>query len=1038
MFLPEISISRPVLATVVTLSIILTGAIGYLNLPVRELPDVEFPIVSVTTILPGASPEVVETEVTELLEEEINTIEGIKTLTSVSADNTSIITAEFELDRDVDLALQDVRAKVSRIRGELPDDVDDPVIDKLDPEASPIIWLPVRAPGVPLTDVNDFADNVLKERLQSLPGVGSVILGGQQRFAVRIRLDAQKMAGYSLTIDEVRQALQLGNVDLPSGRVEGRTREFTVRTEGEFPSPAAFNDLIVAWRSNAPVYLRDIGVAEAGVEDERTLARFNGEPTVGVGVIKQSDANTVAVAHLVLEEVERVRETLPPGYRIDVAVNDAIFVERSVEEVQETILIALILVVVVILLFLRSWRATLIPALAIPVSIIGTFGTLYLLDFSINTLTLLALVLAIGIVVDDAIVVVENIYRHMEEEREDPVKAAREGASEIAFAVLAISLTLIIVFLPIAFISGVVGRLFREFGLTVAVSVAISAFVALTLTPMLCSRFLKPHTGKENVVFRWSERILSGLEAWYEAVLRVALRRRALVVVVAVLSLAGSLGLMTVLGQEFVPPEDRGQFLVSVNAPEGATLAYTDRYMREVEAVVRGAEGVDGFFSAIGLGIGGPSSVNSGIVFVRLLQERERDQFEIMDEIRAGVAPLAGVDVFIIAPNSLDPGGFEQPLQFVIQGPDLEELSEAAERVASRARGLPGLVGVDTDVDLNKPQLQITVDRPRAASLGVDVAEIATTLQVLLGGNDLSEYKEGNERYEVMVQLVDSLRATPDDLRSIFVRGEGGRLVQLASVVDVTETVGPNQVSHFNRRRSITIAASPLGIPLGEALAQLEAVAAEELPAGFETTVSGQTQDFQESAASLIFALLMAVVAVYLILAGQFESFVHPFTIMLALPLALVGAAVTLFLFGMTLNIYSMIGVIMLMGLVTKNSILLVDFANQERGRGTARLDAVMRAGVVRLRPILMTSVSVIFGVLPIALALGAGAESRRPLGAVVIGGMLSSTALTLIVVPVFYLMIDEAQEWVRTRLGRQDEVDDATPPDGLLTEGPR
>jgi len=1038
MFLPEVSISRPVLATVVTLSIVLAGAIGYVNLPVRELPDVEFPIVSVTTILPGASPEVVETEVTEVLEEEINTIEGIKTLTSVSADNTSIITAEFELDRDVDLALQDVRAKVSRIRGELPDDVDDPVIDKLDPEASPIIWLPVRASGVPLTDINDFADNVLKERLQTLPGVGSVILGGQQRFAVRVRLDAQKMAGYDLTIEEVRQALQLGNVDLPSGRIEGRTREFTVRTEGEFPSPRAFNDLIVAWRSDAPVYLRDIGVAEPGVENERTLARFTGEPTVGVGVIKQSDANTVEVAHLVLEEVERVREVLPPGYTIDVAVNNAIFVERSVEEVQETILVALILVVVVILLFLRSWRATLIPALAIPVSIIGTFGALYLLDFSINTLTLLALVLAIGIVVDDAIVVVENVYRHMEEGHEDPVKAAREGSSEIAFAVLAISLTLVIVFLPIAFISGVVGRLFREFGLTVAVSVAISAFVALTLTPMLCSRFLKPHTGKENVVFRWTEQFLARLESWYGATLRVALRHRLPVVGIAVVSLMGSLGLMAVLGKEFVPPEDRGQFLVSVNAPEGATLEYTNRYMREVEAVVRRADGVDGFFSAIGLGIGGPAAVNNGIVFVRLLGERDRDQFEIMDEIRAGVASLAGVDVFIIAPNSLDPGGFEQPLQYVIQGPDLEELSGVAERVASRAREIPGLVGVDTDVDLNKPQLQITVDRPRAASLGVDVAEIATTLQVLLGGSDLSEYKEGSERYEVMVQLIDSLRAGPEDLRSIFVRGPSGELVQLASVVDVAETVGPNQVSHFNRRRSVTIAASPMGVPLGEALARLEAVAAEEIPAGFETTVSGQTQDFQESFGSLIFALLMAVVAVYLVLAGQFESFVHPFTIMLALPLALVGAAVTLFVFGMTLNIYSMIGVIMLMGLVTKNSILLVDFANQERGRGTERLDAVVRAGLVRLRPILMTSISVIFGVLPIALALGAGAESRRPLGAVVIGGMLSSTALTLIVVPVFYLMVDEAQAWVRAKLGRREGSAEGVASDGLAVEGSR
>jgi multidrug efflux pump len=1008
-FLPDVSISRPVLATVFAIAIVLAGVLGYRSLPVRELPDIEYPIVSVSTVLPGASPEVVETEVTEVLEEEINTVEGIKTLTSISADNASSITAEFTLDRDADLALQDIRAKVSRIRGQLPDDVEDPVIDKLDPEAQPIIWLPIRAPGVPLTELNDYAENNLKERLQGLPGVGSVILGGGQRFAVRIRLDAQKMAGFGLTVNDVQRALQTRNVDLPSGRLEGRSREFTVRTEGQFASPEAFNDLIVAWRNGAPVHLREVGVAEPGVESERTLARFNGDPTVGVGVVKQSDANTVDVARRILESVDEVRPDLPAGWQIDLAVNNAVFIERSVEEVQETIFIALVLVFFVILLFLRSWRATLIPSVAIPVSIVGTFAALELLDFSINTLTLLALVLAIGIVVDDAIVVVENVYRHMEDEHEDPVQAARNGASEIAFAVIAISLTLIIVFLPIAFITGIVGRLFREFGLSVAMSVAISAFVALTLTPMLCSRFLRPHEEGTNAVFDAAEAVMNRITEWYRTTLEVTLNQRALVVLLAVVSLGGSLWMMAALGKEFVPPEDRGQFLVTVQAPEGATLEYTDAYQRRIEQVLLDIPEVATFFSAIGLSFGGPGDVTSGLLFVRMEEERERGQFEVMDELRRRVADLAGVDVFVIAPNSLDPSGFEQPLQYVLKHPDLIELSRVAEALEARGRGLAGLIGVQTDVEVNKPQLEVAVDRDRAASLGVDVAEIATTLQVLLGGRDLSEYKEGAERYEVVVQLQDSLRATPQDLSSIYVRGGGGRLVQLDNVVELTATVGPNQINHFNRGRAITVSASPRGVPLGQALAQLEEAAGDVVPDGFATEVAGQTQDFQESFGSLVFALMMAVVAIYLVLAGQFESFVHPFTIMLALPLALVGAVLTLAMFGMTLNIYSMIGIIMLMGLVTKNSILLVDFANQARAEGAERRDAVIRAGTVRLRPILMTSVSIIFGVLPIALALGAGAESRRPLGMVVIGGMITSTALTLLVVPVFYELVDEA-----------------------------
>ena len=628
MFLSDTSIDRPVLTTVVTASILLAGWLGYQNLPVRELPDVEYPIVNVQTVLPGASPEVMETEVTEVLEEEINTIEGIKTLSSVSSEQTSTITAEFELTRDVDFALQDVRASVSRIRGELPDDVEDPVIQKVDPDASPIMWISIVNPNARLTDVNDVADNIVAERLQTLEGVGGVIIGGAQRFAVRVRLDPTRMGAYGLTVADVRAALQTGNVEIPSGRIESMSREFTVRTEGELDTPEAFNDLIVGWRDGSPIRLGDVGVAEAGVENERSLARFSGQPTVGVGIVKQSGANTVAVAEGVIEQLETVREEMPEGYSATIVVNDAEFVERSLAEVEETIFIAFLLVVIVVLLFLQSGRATVIPTLAIPVSLVGTFGALWALGFSINTLTLLALVLSIGIVVDDAIVVVENIHRHLEMGK-DKVRAAREGTTEIAFAVVAISLTLVIVFLPIAFMGGIVGRLFRQFGIAVAVSVLISAFVALTLSPMLASRFLAlGHT--ENRVFDAMDRGLSWLNDRYRDTLEWVLGRRLLTTVVAVVSLGAAVALMGRMGTEFVPQEDRGQFVVNLQAPVGSTLDYTDSYLRQVEEILLDTEGVSRFFAAIGLGIGGPGTVNSAFAFVRL-DDRDQGPGTVLD-----------------------------------------------------------------------------------------------------------------------------------------------------------------------------------------------------------------------------------------------------------------------------------------------------------------------------------------------------------------------------------------------------------------------
>ena len=1034
MWLSNTSIGRPVLATVVTVAIVLIGWVGWQNLAVRELPDVDYPIVSVTTLLPGASPEVVETEVTEVLEEEINTIEGIKTLTSISGEQTSIVTAEFELDRDIDTALQDVRDKVSRIRGELPNDVEEPVIEKLDPEASPIIWVSLRSTTRDIIEVNDYADNVVKERLQTVPGVGSVILGGEKRFAVRVRLDPQRMAGYGLTVAEVSRALASGNVEIPSGRIESESREFTIQTEGELPSPESFNDLIVAWRDGAPIRLGEIGVAEAGVENERTLARFNSQPTVGIGIIKQSDANTVAVADAVLEELESIRGQLPAGFTAELAVNDAEFIEASVEEVEETLLIAFGLVILVIYFFLRSLRATLIPAVAIPVSIVGTFGAMYALGYSINTLTLLSLVLAIGIVVDDAIVVLENVYRHMEE-GEDRVTAAKRGTGEIAFAVIAISLTLVIVFLPIAFVTGVVGRLFREFGVSVAVAVVISAFVALSLTPMLCSRFLR-HEQSDNFLLRAFERAIGATSRFYERTLSWSLAHRWVVIAVALATLGATLLVAAGMGQEFTPPEDRGSFLAVVNAPEGSTLDYTDGYLQQIEVAIGETEGVDRYFSAIGLAIGGPAKVSQGIVFTRLDEERERTVFEIINEVRGKVSQLAGVDVFVIAPSAFNTGGFQKPLQYVIQATELDELAEVSDQLLAEVRQVEGLAGVDVDLDLNKPELAVSIDRSRAASLGVSVQDVATTLQVLFGGQDVTKFKRGNERFDVVVQLEDLYRNTPSQVGQVYLRGGGGELVQLSSVVRVDEGVGPSQINHYNRRRSVILDANLDGIPLGEGLERVQTLAERILPEGFTTAVAGESEDFQESASSLLFSLLAAVVAIYLVLAGQFESFLHPLTIMLALPLAIFGAVVSLAALGMTFNIYSFIGIIMLMGLVTKNSILLVDYTNTLREGGMERRQAVVRGAVVRLRPILMTSIAIVFGVLPIAIALGAGSESRRPLGVAVVGGMIASTALTLYVVPVFYTLFDGAQEWLRRhRPGGEPEEETTAPESGEAAE---
>ncbi len=1018
-------IRRPVMATMLTLALIVFGVIGYSRLPVREFPDVDPPVVSVVTVYPGANPEVVETEVTEVLEEELNTIEGIRTLASTSREEVSAITIEFELRRDVDVAAQDVRDKISRVRGRLPDDVDPPIIAKQDADARPIMWIALFSNTYSPLELTDLAENQFKDRLQNIPGVGRVIIGGSQRYAVRVRLDADKLAARRLTVGDVTDALRRENVEIPSGRIEGKAREFSIRTEGEFRSPEEFNDLVIAYREGAPVRLRDVGRAETGVENERTLARFNSQTSVGLGVVKQSKANIIEVADGAHRVVAEIRETLPPDLNIRVAYDASIFVRRSIREVQETLFIAGTLVTLVIFLFLRSVRTTLIPALAIPASIIGAFLVIYLLGFTINNLTLLALVLAIGLVVDDAIVVVENAFRHIEHLGEPPLVAARQATGEIAFAVISTTLSLVAVFVPVAFLGGATGRLLYELGITMAVAVIISSFVALTLTPVLCSRFLGKQTAHVRIYYVL-ERFFNALSNRYRRALEFALRHRAAVVVAGLVSL-GAIGWMFVLlPKEFLPTEDKGAFLVITKAPEGATLDYTDTYQQQVEQVIRRIPEIRTYFSAIGLAREGVGQPDAGILFARLVEwsARDRTQSEVVQAVFPQLMAIPGVLAFAIEPEPIDVGGrWNQKLQFVLQSGDLEQLNAYSEQVLARLRQEPFLTNPDSDLKLNKPELRVTIDRDKASDLGVSVREIAESLQVLFGGQDTTTFKRKGDQYDVIVQLDRMNRFVPRDLENIYIRTQDRRddddatmpLVQLSNLVTVAPTVGPREINHYNRMRSATLTAGMApGTTLDQALNRVQQIADEVLPPTFSTALRGQAREFREGQSNLVLMFGLAVLLVYMVLAAQFESFIDPFVILLAVPLAVVGAMLTLWLARMSLNLFSVIGMIMLVGLVTKNSILLVEFANQLRRRGKSIIEATTEAGAVRLRPVLMTAISTIFGVMPIALALGAGSQSRRPLGLAVVGGMAFSTMLTLFVVPVAHTMLMEAAAKLR------------------------
>ncbi|MDG4551460.1 MAG: efflux RND transporter permease subunit [Candidatus Contendobacter sp.] len=1008
MFLPELCIKRPVLATVMSLAILLIGVIAFLRLPVREYPNIDAPIVSVRTVYPGASAEIMESQVTQPLEDSLAGIEGVRTIKSVSREEVSQITVEFLLERDVDAAANDVRDRVSRVRSRLPDETNDPVVAKIEADAQAIMWLAFSSTRHSALEITDYADRVVVDRLQALPGVASVIIAGERRYAMRLWLDRDRMAAYGLTPQDVEDALKKQNIELPSGRIESRQREFTVLTESDLRVPEQFNDLILKETKGYPIRLRDIGHAEIGAADERNAVRVNGNPSVGLGIVKQSTANTLGVAQSVKALLPGLEASLPEGMKILIGFDGSIFIEKSIEAVYRTMVEALALVVAVIFLFLRNWRATVIPFVTIPVSLIGAFIFLYALGFTINTLTLLGLVLAIGLVVDDAIVVLENIHRHIEEGM-PPFRAALQGSREIAFAVVAMTLTLAAVFTPLAFMTGNTGRLFTEFAFTVAAAVLVSGFTALTLTPMMCSKLLH-HQRKHNWLFNLSEQFFQAMNRGYRRALVWALDWRWLVVALFFATGAGAVWLFLHLKSELSPLEDRGTIIGVIVAPEGATLAYTDGYARQLEQFYQAIPEVASYLVSVAPGLERPNPVNSALSFVRLKpwEERQRKQQDIAKELAPKMfGGLPGVLAFPINPPSLGQSFRNPAVQFVIQANSYAELQKMVDQLLAKARQYPGMANADTDLRLNKPQLSVVLKRDKIAAVGADVEEIGHTLETLLGGRQVTRFKREGQQYDVIVQLKDQDREQPTDLTAIFVRGRNGQLVQLSNLIEVAETVAPKELNHFNRQRAAVISANIApGYTLGEALDFMDKTVDEVLGENARTALDGQSREFRESGATLYVTFVLALIFIYLVLSAQFESFVSPFVIMLTVPLAVTGALLALFLTGGTLNVYSQIGLVMLVGLITKNGILIVEFANQLRSTGLDRREAVLEAATLRLRPILMTTLATILGAIPLALAVGAGAESRQQIGWVIVGGLLLGTFLTLSVVPVAYTLL--------------------------------
>ncbi len=1010
MILSDTAIRRPVFTTMVIAAIIVFGVISFLRIGIDLFPRVEFPIVTVVSSLPGADPETVETTVSDPIEEAVSTIAGIKHLRSTSADGVSQVVIEFELEKSVDVAYQEVLAKIGTIRSELPIDLEDPVVEKLDLDATPILSVLLSGER-PVRELTRIADDVVKARLQRLQDVGQVkIVGGRDR-QIWVWLDRDSLAGRGVSVHDVERALRAEHVEAPGGRLESGPRESVVKTKAEFASAAEIEGMVVVWRDGAAIRVSDLGRVEDGIEERRSLARLDGREAVGLLVRRQSGTNTVAVARAVKQEVERLRaELAPSGLRLEIAQDLSVFIEHSVHEVQFHMVLGGGLAIVIVFLFLRNVRSTIICALVIPTAVVGTFSLMLALGFTQNMMTLLALSLAIGLLIDDSIVVQENTMRHVEEGK-PPREAASFATNEIALAVMATTFSVVAVFVPVAFMKGLIGRFFYQFGLTVTFAVLISLFVSFTLDPMLSSRWLrKPRHGP---LFRFSERFFERIESIYGAILRWSLGRRWAVLAIAVGSFAGAVGVARYLRSEFTPIEDQSEFNVRVKAPLGSSIEATDAILERIRGRVAGQAWFDYAFTTIGADE--LAKVNEGTMYVKMRPKGERavGQEQAMAWVRTRVADVQDARVSVEIVPRVSGGGFKfADVQAEVRGPDLGRLEEVCASVIAKMRASGGYADTDTSFERGRPEIGVYVKRDRAADLGVDPRTIASTVKALIGGDDVSKFRSEGERYDVSVRLAPAERARPGDILLLAVRNARGDLVSLRNVARVREEKGPVEIHRYNRVRQITILANleRERKVLGESIEEVSRFLREEkLPPGYSFGLTGMAEVMQESFASLLFALGLAVVIVYMVLASQFESLVHPFTIMLALPLSVVGALGALVATGMTMSIFTMIGIILLMGLVTKNGILLVEFANVLRSRdGMERDPAVTRAGTTRLRPILMTTFAMIFGMLPIALGTGEGAEARAPMAVAVIGGLTTSTFLTLVVVPVVYTLLDD------------------------------
>ena len=1015
-------IRHHVFAAMLSAVIVLFGVISFSRMGVDRYPDIEFPMISVVTTLPGASPEVVDASVTNIVETAVNSVPDIRHIFSRSLPNASVVVVQFELTKDVDVAFNEVQAKISQIVDRLPDDASTPAVQKVEFGAFPVLWLALTGENRTLKDLSLYARRVLKKRLENIGGVGEVKIGGQRERAIRVDLDIFRMAAHGIAVQDVLRAFATRHLQMPGGQIVGDETELLIKLDLEYHDPERLKNLIVAWRNGAPVRLSDIGRVHDGLDDARKLARYNDRPTIALGVVKVKGSNAVAVIERVKKRLrEEIAPTLPAGMKISIATDESSLILTLVRALEEHLVLGTVLTALIVWLFLKSFRATLIIAAAIPVSLLGAVAVMYFFGYTFNSLTLLALLLLIGVVVDDAIVVLENIYRHMEEKLEaTPEEAAARGGNEVLVAVMAATFTLVSIFAPVVFMGGIIGRFFRSFGVVVTFGVLTSLFVALTLTPMLCARWLRAGD-THGRLYHLLEAAFQAMEKGYVFLLRAALRRRWLVLLLATLSLLPVGPMLGQMGKGFLPKEDEGRFIVSFKTPLGSSLAYTDGRPREVEKVLRRHDEIAGYLSTIGTGVTG--QVNRGIIYVRLKprEERRRHMYAIIDQLREELATIPGIRAFP-APVPVVGGQRGEPLQFVLTGPNLDKTAALSQRLLKRLLQRPELGQVDLDLQLDRPQLAPVIDRARAAQVGLAPRDVALALNIIVGGHDVAKYNDDpgdGERYDIRLKALPGQIRTVSDLSAIYLRTMRGRLVPLGAVARLKPGLGPAEITRFDLAYSAPFFSTPR-VSLGEGVAIVKAEAAKILPAGYRVRMVGRAEEFGRTINYIVFAFVTAILLVYMVLASQFNSFLQPLVLMLAQPLAITGGIAALWLASMGLNIFSMIGLVLLMGLVAKNSILLIEFTNQMRARGMGVNEALEHACPIRMRPVLMTSAAIIAAMTPVALGYGAGADTNAPLAVAIVGGMISSTLLTLLVVPAAYSLLENGIERLRRRFGRR------------------